>query len=220
MQFDAAILANPTYPTSRLLNPGTLKRYLDSCKWVIVDERSIELSLGGESYINLVNEYENLIVIQSLNETYALSGIPISYCIAHPRTIALIKIRYDNTTTCLFNEVLAQHFINQNDYLVQTKDMLETEIPWMQCMLNLIPGINIFPAEANYVMGEFVNDCSLNLQIKDLNELARRLQLSGFLIKCISGTPGLAENRYFCVSVHTREENEKLIAEMKHLICD
>ena len=51
--FDAAVLANPGYPTSRLLPKPTLLAYLDACTWVVVDERSIELTLGGESMVDV-----------------------------------------------------------------------------------------------------------------------------------------------------------------------
>ena len=48
--FDAAVLANPGYPTSRLLPLPTLLAYLDACTWVVVDERSIELTLGRREH--------------------------------------------------------------------------------------------------------------------------------------------------------------------------
>ena len=103
-------------------------------------------------------------------------------------------------------------FINETDaYLDATKELLEHEIPWMQCMLSLVPGIDIFPAEANYVMCSYHNGGDLKLAISDVNHLSARLQLEGFLIRKLAGTPGLAENGYFCVAVRTRQDNEKLI---------
>ena len=39
LSFDAAMLANPAFPTSRLLARQTLLDYLQACAWVIVDER-------------------------------------------------------------------------------------------------------------------------------------------------------------------------------------
>ena len=54
IKLDAAVLANPSWPTSRLLSKSTLLSYLDTCDWVIVDERSIELTLGGETMVPLV----------------------------------------------------------------------------------------------------------------------------------------------------------------------
>lgn len=103
----AAVLANPGYPTSRLLPKPTLLAYLDACTWVVVDERSIELTLGGESMVSLVNEHRNLVVVRSLCEPFAMPGIPISYCIAHPDTIAQITRFYDSSCVPMFAEVIA-----------------------------------------------------------------------------------------------------------------
>lgn len=216
--FDAAVLANPCYPTSRLLPKPTLLHYLETCKWVVVDERSVELTLGGESMVPCTPEHRNLIVVRSLAESYALPGMPISYCVAHPDTIAQIEQFYDSTATSMFSEVLGEHLLVEYAHLERTREFLETEIPWLQCMLNLIPGIDIFPAEANYVMCTYTNDGTMDLEVADTEELAARLQLAGFLIRKLDGIPGLTGNRHFCVAVRTRSENEQLIAEMRKII--
>ena len=218
VQFQAALLANPSFPASRLLPKQTVIRYLQSCNWVIVDEELIELTLGGETLLPLVEQYRNLIVVRSLSKTYALGGIPISYCVAHPETIKQIRKFYDSSATSMFGEVLSGLLAETDAYLDQTRELLESEIPWMQCMLSLIPGITIFPAEANFVMCRFDNDGSLDLAIDDLSELCLKLQLSGFLIRPIEGVPGLANNRYFTVAIHDRVENEKLVIAMRHII--
>lgn len=216
--FDAAVLANPGYPTSRLLPEPTLLSYLDSCTWVVVDERSIELTLGGESVYPLVSEHRNLVVVRSFCEPFSMPGIPISYCIAHPDTIAQIARFYDSSGVSMFAEVLGELTIAEMGYLERTREFLDSEIPWMQCMLNLIPGIDIFPAEANYVMCTFDNGPDMTLGVANTEELANRLQLAGFLIRKLEGTPGLDDDRYFCVAVRTREDNEKLIAALREII--
>jgi len=218
VHIDAAILANPSYPTSRLLPKSTLKTYLDSCAWVIVDERSIELTLGGESMAPLVREYKNLVVVQSFTEQYAMSGAPISYCIAHPDTIAEFSSFYDSSGVSMFAEVLAEPSALERFKLDDIREFLDSEIPWMQCMLSLVPGIDIFPAEANYVMCTFHNSGDLRLAVNDVSELSAQLQLKGFLIRELDGTPGLPKNGYFCVAVKTREENERLIEALREVI--
>lgn len=218
LHIDAALLANPSYPTSRLLPKSTLLTYLESCAWVVVDERSIELTLAGESMAPLVREHKNLVVVQSFVEQYAMPGVPISYCIAHPDTIAEISHFFDSTGVSMFAEVLAEPSVLERFKLDDTREFLYTEIPWMQCMLSLIPGIDVFPAEANYVMCTYRNEGELRLGVRDVDELCARLQLEGFLIRTLTGTPGLPDNRYFCVSVHTREENEKLLAALRKVI--
>ena len=85
-------------------------------------------------------------------------------------------------------------------------------------MLSLVPGIDIFPAEANYVMCSYHNGGDLKLAVRDVNELSSILQLEGFLVRKLAGTPGLADNGYFCVAVRTRQDNEKLIAALRQII--
>ena len=216
--FDAAVLANPGYPTSRLLPLPTLLSYLEACTWVVVDERSIELTLGGESMVPLVREHRNLVVVRSFCEPYAMPGIPISYCVAHPDTIAQIARFYDSSCVPMFAEVLGELALAEREHLERTREFLEYEIPWMQCMLSLVPGIDIFPAEANYVMCTFENGPDLDLNVANTEELANRLQLAGFLIRKLEGTPGLSDGRYFCVAVRTREDNEKLVAALREII--
>lgn len=216
--FDAMLLANPTYPTSRLLPQSTLENYLNICKWVIVDESLIELTLGGETMLGLVKKHQNLIVIRSLSSTFAMPGVPISYCGAHPETIASMKNFFDRSTISMFAEVLAEIAFQEKEYLDKTHEFLETEIPWMQCMLNLIPGIRIYPAEANFVMCSFENGNALDLAVADTPELIARLQLAGYLVRSLEGVPGIKGSKYFCVAVRSREDNEKLLAVLRDIV--
>ena len=218
VQIDAAVLANPSFPTSRLLPKSTLLSYLDTCAWVVVDERSIELTLGGESMYPLVLDHPNLIIVQSFTEQYALRGVPISYCIAAPETIDEFSRFFDNSGISLFAEVLAGPSVSERPKLDEAREFLYSEIPWMQCMLSLVPGIDIFPAEANYVMCTYHNGGDLKLAIDTVDQLSAQLQLKGFRIRKLDGTPGLADNGYFCVAVRTRAENERLIAALKDII--
>ncbi len=218
VSIDAAVLANPSYPTSRLLPKPVLKSYLETCRWVIVDERAIELTLGGESMIPLVNDYKNLIIVQSFCDQYDLPGAPVSYLVAHPETISAISRFYDNSCVTMLAEILAEPSLAEHAGLDKTREFLESEIPWLQCMLSLIPGIDIFPAEANYVMCSFNHNDALHLGVKDVDELCARAQLAGFLIRKLNGTPGLTGKSYFCVAVRTREDNEKLVSALRKIV--
>lgn len=216
--FDAAVLANPSYPTSRLLSRHTLINYLESCKWVIVDESLIELTLGGESMVGLTAQYRNLIIVRSMTNSFAMPGVPISYCVAHPETIEQMQYFYDGSAISMFAEVLADIAATEEEYIENTREMLDSEIPWMQCMLNLIPGIHIFPAEANFVMCSYDKGVASELAITDTSELVLRLQLAGFLVRKLEGMPGIMNDKYFCVSVREREDNEKLLQALREII--
>ena len=215
VEFDAALLANPGFPSSRLLSQQTLIRYLERSKWVIVDERSIELSFAGESMVPLTSRYRNLIVIRSLVETYALDGTPVSYCVAHPDTIAQIALFFDSSGTSMFAEVIASALPQLDGYIEQTHDLLDKEIPWMQWMLNLMPGIKIYPAEANYILCELINDGNLNLAVSTTDELAVRMQRRDFGLRTLNNIPGLENHRFFFVGIRTHDENERFVRALR-----
>lgn len=213
---NAAVLSNPGYPTSRLLPEQVLLSYLEMCDWVVVDERSIELTLGGKSYAPLVAEYRNLVVVQTFSEQYALPGIPVSYCIAHPDILSEISRFYDASPVSAAAEVLADPSVREHQALKGVRDFLYGEIPWMQTMLSLIPGIEIVPAEANYVMCAYRGSGSKE-SVGKLDDLVEALKREGLLIRKLGETPGLGSGEHFCVSVRARQENERLVTSIRRL---
>lgn len=215
--FDAAILANPSYPTSRLLSKPTLLSYLDVCEWVVVDERSIELSMGGETMAPLSKERRNLLVLQSLDESFALEKTPVSFVVAHPQTIARIRLACGDATKPPYADALGQAACDERAHLDVARECLETEIPWMQCMLNLVPGVHIFPAEANYVLCLFDAGPDLRLGVSCAEELVERLGAAGFAVHRFVDTPPL-DARFFCVAIRTRDENARLVSALRAVV--
>ena len=214
----AAVLSNPGFPTSRLLPRHTLRAYLSTCEWVVVDERGIDLTLGGESVAEMVLDRPNLIVVASFTDTYSLPGLPLSCAIANPITAARLRCALKAPSSPRLAAAFARLSIAHPELLERTRELCETEIPWMQCMLSLIPGITIFPAEANYVMCAYAPGPNLRLGASDADELVGKLQERGFLVRSLDRTPGIEAGTRFCVSVRTRCDNERFIEAIRGIV--
>ncbi|MEF2655045.1 MAG: aminotransferase class I/II-fold pyridoxal phosphate-dependent enzyme [Eggerthellaceae bacterium] len=219
-QFNAAVLANPSFPCGRLLSEKVLKRYLEVCNWVVVDEANIGLTLGGESFVELTQKYRNLFVIRSLSAELGMPGIPMGYVVGNAAAIEHIKQFVDGSEITLFNEVVAREFPRTEEYLDETVQLLESEIPWMQCMLSLTPGIKVFPSEANFVMCALEERAARDFGIASASDLIVRLQKAGFTLRDLDGVPGIEGKRYFLVSIRSHEENEKLISALRDIITE
>lgn len=217
-QFDAAILANPSYPCARLLSEKTLKHYLDSCNWVIVDESNISLTLGGESFVELTQKYPNLFVIRNLSNELGMPGIPMGYVCGNASAIEHIKQFSDGSELSMFNEIVAREFPHTDEYHEETVSLLEKEIPWMQCMLSLTPGIKVFPSEANFVMCALKERSARDLGISNVSDLIVRLQKAGYTVRDLTGVPGIDNKRYFLVSIRSHADNEKFICALRDII--
>lgn len=216
--FQGVVLGNPSYPASRLLSRNALIHYLETGCWAIVDESHIELSIGAESVVPLIDTYPNLMVIRNPSVTYAMPGVPISYLVAQPQTIESIGRFYDGSDVSMFAEVLASRMANQNEYLDQTHDYLDVEIPWMYNRLSLIPGVMVHPAEGNFVLCEFNPRDDMRLCVSGTEELVIRLQLAGYFVRYLARTPGLQGRDYFCVAVNKHDDNVRLLNMMRRII--
>lgn len=208
------IVGNPSFPTSRLLARKTLLELLDACSWVIVDERYVELTLGGESAAPLTESRTNLLVIRSLSESFALPGTPVSYCIGNPSVIECIRGMFDSSSISMFADVLGRAALQELGHLERTRDLLDSEIPWLQCMLGLVPGVRVSPAEAGFLLCRYRADENAGALARDVRELASRLKTAGYVVRLLDGMPGADKNGY-CVAVRSREENERLVRAMR-----
>ncbi|MDO4890983.1 MAG: hypothetical protein Q3963_06430 [Coriobacteriaceae bacterium] len=217
-RFDAALLSNPGYPSSRLLTQDILEDYLENCRWVIVDESYLELSLGGESFIPLTKKHPNLVIIRNPSATFAIPGMPISCIFAHPDTIKRLMSYTDPSCNGMAADVLAAVFPQLMGYLERTHEYLEREIPWLQCMLSLIPGVRIFPAEGNFVLCKF-DGSHMDLGVSTSDELSVRLQLAGLLVPQLTRVSGLDDQEsYFCIAAQRRDTDQLLLETMKKIV--
>ena len=216
--FDAVLLAHPAFPTSRLVGEDVLREYLNACSWVIVDESYLELSLGGESFIPLTQRYENLIVVRNPSVTFGMEGAPVSYLVAHPDTVERMRTFYDSTGISMFTEIIAGGMAQQAGFLERTHEYLEQEIPWLQCMLSLIPGMHINPAEGSFVLCSYRPGQGMALGVDTAEELLSRLQLNGYLVPLLSRTAGIEGDGCFCIAAHDRATNQALLTAMKKIV--
>ncbi|VAW46740.1 Histidinol-phosphate aminotransferase, partial [hydrothermal vent metagenome] len=87
----AIIFPNPNAPTGRLLPLKAIERLLQqhANKVVLVDEAYIDF--GGQSAVSLVNQYPNLLVVQTLSKSRSLAGIRVGCALGHPDLIEALE---------------------------------------------------------------------------------------------------------------------------------
>ena len=148
------IFPNPNAPTGRLLALDDIASLLRSNpdSVVCVDEAYIDF--GGDSAIALVEDFDNLLVIQTLSKSRSLAGLRLGFAIGHPELIeALERIKnsfnsYPVSRLAIAGGVAA---FADEDYFRKT---CETVIASREALVTALEGFGfeVLPSAANFAL--------------------------------------------------------------------
>lgn len=92
------IIANPNAPTGVLESLDVIREILDANRDVVVIVDEAYVDFGGQSALPLIDEYENLLVVQTFSKSRAMAGMRIGFAVGNEKLI-----RYLNDAKFSFN---------------------------------------------------------------------------------------------------------------------
>ena len=168
---------------------------------VVVDEAYIDFS-SVPSMVELIDQYPNLIVLQTLSKAYGLAGLRIGLAFAEERIIRLfeqVKYPYNigTDTLALALRLLATDITPQVQTLIAERERVAaalTELPYIE---------KVYPSDANFLLVKTARP-------RDLYDylIAREL-----IVRDRSRTPGCEGT--LRITIGTPEENDRLIEELR-----
>ena len=89
------VITNPNAPTSIYEPLEFIRDILDHNQDVVVIVDEAYIDFGGTSALELLKEYENLLVVQTFSKSRSMAGMRIGYAIGHPSLIkAMNDVKY------------------------------------------------------------------------------------------------------------------------------
>ncbi|KAJ6491293.1 pyridoxal phosphate-dependent transferase [Mycena vitilis] len=86
-------ICSPGNPTGTLIPLASVRAILDHPNYkgiVVVDEAYIDFASADASAVSLVNEYANLVVMQTLSKSFGLAGVRLGIALAQPPLIQVL----------------------------------------------------------------------------------------------------------------------------------
>ncbi|KDQ60098.1 hypothetical protein JAAARDRAFT_32482 [Jaapia argillacea MUCL 33604] len=87
-------LTSPGNPTGTLLSLSSIRSILDYQEFkgiVVVDEAYVDFASEGSSAVSLVEEYENIIVMQTLSKSFGLAAIRLGVALSQPPLLQILS---------------------------------------------------------------------------------------------------------------------------------
>ncbi len=193
MKAKIVILSNPNNPTGSFIEKESIEKILKgSDAIVVIDEAYIEFSSG--SVIDLINEYENLIVLRTFSKAYAVAGIRLGYLAANESIVKYIKRVKSPYNLNAISQEIGLKALDSIDVVNKNIELIKEEREKVWKSLYKL-GLNPIPSYANFIL--FQGDDKLNDYLKSFGILVR--EFGGDL------------KGYIRVTIGTREENDKVI---------
>ncbi len=147
------IFPNPNAPTGCAVPVTEIQKLLEhnTESVVVVDEAYVDF--GAESAVSLVNQYPNLLIVQTLSKSRSLAGLRVGYAVGDPDLIeALERVKNSFNSYPLDRLAIAGavEAVADQSYFEQTRQAILTTRE-MLCSELVVLGFEVLPSSANFV---------------------------------------------------------------------
>ncbi|MGI6257957.1 MAG: histidinol-phosphate transaminase [Anaerovoracaceae bacterium] len=199
------IIANPNAPTGLALSrrevESILKRNKDNV--VIIDEAYVDF--GGESSVSLIEEYDNLLVVQTFSKSRSLAGMRIGVALGQSQLIDdLDRVKYSFNPYNLSRDAIlaAKASIEDETYFKETVERIKATRKMFSAEMEAL-GCRVLPSSANFVFVE---------KGKDYFQALRK---RGILVRHFDKEP---ISGYVRITIGTEEEMKELLRVTEEII--
>ncbi|MBL4851956.1 MAG: histidinol-phosphate transaminase [Gammaproteobacteria bacterium] len=171
------IFPNPNAPTGVGLGLEAIKQLLDNNtdSVVVVDEAYIDF--GGNTAIALIDQYPNLLVVQTLSKSRSLAGLRLGFAIGNEKLIEAlerIKNSFNSYPIDRFASAGAIAAFEDEDHFQQTKKKIITTREKLVADLADL-GFKVLPSQANFVFIRHPDNdaAALSQRLREKNIIVR-----------------------------------------------
>jgi histidinol-phosphate aminotransferase len=147
------IIPNPNAPTGILLPLSDVRTLLQQSanSVVVIDEAYIDF--GGDSAVSLINEFDNLLVIQTLSKSRSLAGLRIGVALGHRdliEALGRVKNSFNSYPLDVVAQVAAQASLADEGWFQDCRDKVIASRERLVAQLQEL-GFEVLPSAANFV---------------------------------------------------------------------
>ena len=196
----AMFICSPNNPTGNSLCRKEIESLLKKFDGlVVVDEAYIDFS-SSESLLKDLEQYPNLIVLQTFSKAWGCAAIRLGMAFASPEIIAIFnKIKYPYNVNRLTQEEAIKVLKQPEQIKEWVNTLLEERIRVMEEIVKLPCCVRVFPTDANFFLAK----------VYEATQIYNYLVGEGIIVR--NRTNVTLCNNCLRITIGTKEENDALL---------
>lgn len=204
------VIANPNAPTGIYEDLTFIEDIIqhNQASIVIVDEAYIDF--GGKSAIELVDRYDNLLVVQTFSKARSMAGMRIGYCIGNKDLIKVIndvKYSYNSYTMNQISLYLGVEAVKDDAYFRENLEKIMKERERTIVELKKL-GFTCTDSKTNFVFASHKTVTAA--------ELLEMLRKQNIFVRNFASNPRISN--YLRITIGTREEMDSLLVAIREYV--
>ncbi|HYJ65007.1 MAG TPA: histidinol-phosphate transaminase [Parafilimonas sp.] len=197
-------VCSPNNPTGNSFNENEIEDLVNSFNGIIViDEAYIDFS-DKTSWLEKLNQYPNLVILQTLSKAWALAGLRIGMAFASAEIIRILNKIKPPYNISAATQKLALQVLNDEEKAYQKIVIIKKEKAKLSEDLKAFDFIKkIYPSDTNFLL----------VKVNDATRLYKYLLTKNIVVRNRSNQP-LCDNS-LRITIGTPEENVSLLQALK-----
>jgi histidinol-phosphate aminotransferase len=199
-------LCSPNNPTGNLLSPEKITTLLNEFHGlVIVDEAYIDFA-GQPGFVPLLNQFPNLVVLQTFSKAWGLAAIRLGMCFASQEIISFLnKIKPPYNISIMAQQIASQALdeASKKDKwvmeILQQRKAMEIELPKLKVVKK------VYRSDANFLL----------VKVQEAGQVYRKLVEKGIIVRDRSRV--ILCSDCLRITIGTPQENQLLLNELNRL---
>ena len=156
MSNGGVVFPNPNAPTGATMDLASVRAILEDNKDVVVIVDEAYVDFGANSAMDLIQDYDNLLVVRTFSKSRSLAGMRIGYACGNEEMIHYLNdVKYSFNSYTMDTMTLAMGVASVQDeaYFQETVAKIIDSREWTQKELSRL-GFHFHPSKANFIFAE------------------------------------------------------------------